>query len=253
MIFKNCIFLLALFILPGCATLNIVSLGVSGISYITTGKSLSDHALSAMREQDCAVHRFIFDESMCRKNSDMIETNSNTMLAKNTDQEDTQLIINSINVMETGVDEITKPSTNLIPLTASIERSNVSSNFGSGKQLIKNKRSLYEDQWNDVAQYKVIGSFNNKSYANALANLYQELGARVISNEKTHTKKLTKAYGAKYRVVLAPYLANIQPIEAGIIAKTVKSSYWMLSLCTKTLSPPPCLNEKVILASTNIN
>lgn len=246
MIFKNCVFLLALFILPGCATLNIVSFGVSGISYITTGKSLSDHAISAMREQDCAVHRLVFDESMCRKNS-------NTILAKNTEQEDTKLLINSINVMETGVVEIAKPSTNIMKLTASIEKRHVSSNFVSGKQFIKNKRSIYEDQWNNVAQYKVIGSFNNKSYAIALANLYQEMGATVIANGNTHTEKLTKAYGAKYRVVLAPYLANTQLLEAGIIAKTVNSTHWMLSLCTKTLSPPPCLNKTVILASTNIN
>jgi hypothetical protein len=252
--------LLALFILSGCATLNIVSFGISGISYITTGKSLSDHAFSAMIEQDCALHRIVFDESMCHKNSNMIETNINTILAKNTAPEDTQLIINSINVMEKGIDEITKPSNNSLPSTALIEKSNVSSNFDSGEQLIKNKESLYKEKWNNVAQYKVIGSFNNKFYAITRANLYQEIGAIVIPNRKTQTKKLTKTYGAKYRVVLAPNrvvlapnFANTEPLGAGIIAKTVKHSYWMLSLCTKTLSPPPCLNDKAILASTNIN
>jgi hypothetical protein len=245
--------LLALFILSGCATLNIVSFGISGISYITTGKSLSDHAFSAMREQDCALHRLVFDESMCHKNSNMIETNINTILAKNTVQEDNQLIINSINVMEKGIDEITKPSNNSFPSTALIEKSNVSSNFDSGEQLIKNKESLYKEKWNNVAQYKVVGSFNNKSYAITRANLYQEIGAIVIPNRKTQTKKLTKTYGAKYRVVLAPDFANTEPLGSGIIAKTVKHSYWMLNLCTKTLSPPPCLNDKAILASTNTN
>jgi len=251
MIFKNFIFLLALFILPGCATLNIVSFGVSGISYFTTGKSLSDHAISAMKEQDCAVHRLIFDESICHKNSDIIETNSNTMLAKNTDKKDEQLPSNSLNVTEKNVNERAKLSTNIIELTASIDKSNVSSSFARGKQFIKNKQSLYKKQWNNVAQYKVIGSFNNKSYAIAFANSYQELEAMVIANEKTHTEKLIKASGAKYRVVLAPYLANTQSLESEVIAKTVQSTYWMLSLCSKTLSPPPCLNNKVILAKTN--
>jgi hypothetical protein len=155
--------------------------------------------------------------------------------------------------MEKGIDEITKPSNNSLPSTALIEKSNVSSNFDSGEQLIKNKESLYKEKWNNVAQYKVIGSFNNKSYAITRANLYQEIGAIVIPNRKTQTKKLTKTYGAKYRVVLAPDFANTEPLGAAIIAKTVKHSYWMLSLCTKTLSPPPCLNDKAILASTNIN
>lgn len=228
MIFKPCIFLLTLFILPGCATLHLVSFGMSGISYITTGKSLSDHAISSVREEDCAVHRFLFEETICHKNSDLLETNSKTVLAKNTDQEDTQLSISSINMTEVNVDGIT------------------------GK-FRKNKQGLYKKQWDNVARYKVIGSFNNEPNAIAFANLYQEMGAMVIANEEAHTEKqLTKIYGAKYRVVLDPYLANTQTLEAENVTKAAKSAYWMLSLCTKTLSPPPCLDTSVILASTNI-
>lgn len=252
MVFKKCICLIVLFALSGCATLTIASFGLSSLSYITTGKSLSDHAISAVSEQDCAMHRFIFDENVCRKNNNLIETNNRVILAKNTDQEETPQPIISINALETGPAEIVKASNNVIELTASIEKGNVSSNFGSGKQFI-DKRGLYEEQWNKITRYKVIGSFNHKSNAAAFAKLYQEIGAMVIANEKTHTEKLTKAYGAKYRVVLVPYLTKTQSLEAGMIAEMKKSSHWMLSLCTKTLSQPPCPNEKVTLASTNIN
>jgi len=53
-----------MFLLSGCATLKLISLGLSSINYLTTGKSLSDHAMAA---QDCALHRMVFDEMVCRK------------------------------------------------------------------------------------------------------------------------------------------------------------------------------------------
>jgi hypothetical protein len=54
--------------LSGCAIpipLQIASWAASGISYITTGKSMSDHAVSAVASQDCAVHRLVLGRSMC--------------------------------------------------------------------------------------------------------------------------------------------------------------------------------------------
>lgn len=35
------------------------------ISYVTTGKSTTDHAVSFVAEQDCALHRPLFDEDIC--------------------------------------------------------------------------------------------------------------------------------------------------------------------------------------------
>ena len=54
--------------LSGCAIpipLQIASWAASGISYVTTGKSMSDHAVSAVASQDCAVHRLVLGRSMC--------------------------------------------------------------------------------------------------------------------------------------------------------------------------------------------
>lgn len=251
MIFRNCIFLSVLFILPGCATLDIVAFGVSGISFITTGKSLSDHAISAMTNQDCAMHRLIFDETMCRDNGGLVETNGKGMLAKTSTKKATLLSISPEKLMEADAAAIMAPSTNIMELTTSVEKENALSSFGKNKQFIKSQRGLHEVQWDTVTQYKVIGSFNNKLNATAFANLHQEIGAMVIANGKTHTEKLAKIHGAKYRVVLAPYLTNPQSIEAEKITKTEKRSYWMLSLCIKSLRPPPCINESISLASAN--
>ncbi|MEX2614534.1 MAG: hypothetical protein WD767_00390 [Alphaproteobacteria bacterium] len=54
--------------LSGCAlpvSLQIASFAASGLSYMTTGKSMSDHAVSAMVSQDCAVHRIVLGLGMC--------------------------------------------------------------------------------------------------------------------------------------------------------------------------------------------
>jgi hypothetical protein len=56
--------------LSGCALpipIQIASWAASGISYIATGKSMSDHAFSAVAEQDCAIHRIVLGQSMCHE------------------------------------------------------------------------------------------------------------------------------------------------------------------------------------------
>lgn len=56
------------FLAGGCALpvpLQIASWAMSGVSYATTGKSISDHAVSAVAEQDCAVHRIALGKNMC--------------------------------------------------------------------------------------------------------------------------------------------------------------------------------------------
>lgn len=56
------------FILGGCLPLSvsIVSTAISGISYVASGKSTSDHVLSAAVEKDCALTRPIFGDPVCR-------------------------------------------------------------------------------------------------------------------------------------------------------------------------------------------
>ncbi|GHD49530.1 hypothetical protein GCM10017083_21900 [Thalassobaculum fulvum] len=55
--------------LGGCLPLpiTIASTAFSGISYLTTGKSTSDHVLSAAMEEDCALTRPVFGDPVCRE------------------------------------------------------------------------------------------------------------------------------------------------------------------------------------------
>ena len=60
---------LPLFI-AGCGlppAIEVVYYGLQGISLATSGRSVGDHAISAMLEKDCAVYRLVKGETVCRE------------------------------------------------------------------------------------------------------------------------------------------------------------------------------------------
>lgn len=67
--------LLSALFLAGCAlppVITLASLAASGASYATTGKSTSDHAISAVVGEDCALHRIFGDEAVCDPNGEVL-------------------------------------------------------------------------------------------------------------------------------------------------------------------------------------
>ena len=52
------------------------SFALDGISYAATGKSVTDHALSAMANKDCAMARALNGEKICTANALMAELNA---------------------------------------------------------------------------------------------------------------------------------------------------------------------------------
>ena len=56
-------------LLNGCAVASgfkIASLAANRLSYLVTGKSLSDHVISGAMASDCALHRIIEGHAPCR-------------------------------------------------------------------------------------------------------------------------------------------------------------------------------------------
>lgn len=47
--------------------MQIVSLAVNGISYMTSGKSAADHGISAVVQKDCSMIRLVRAESVCNE------------------------------------------------------------------------------------------------------------------------------------------------------------------------------------------
>ena len=60
--------------LSGCgvvpAGVALVSYAADGVSYLVTGKSTTDHALSAVADQDCALLRPLANEPVCEPEFD---------------------------------------------------------------------------------------------------------------------------------------------------------------------------------------
>ncbi|MFT5180918.1 MAG: hypothetical protein ACI8S3_000795 [Alphaproteobacteria bacterium] len=61
--------------LAGCAlppALTVASLVAGGVSYVTTGKGTTDHAISAFAGEDCALHRVVNDKPVCDPDGDVL-------------------------------------------------------------------------------------------------------------------------------------------------------------------------------------
>jgi len=60
-------------IMPGCAVfasippaIGHINTGVSIFSYFSTGKGSGDHVMSAIKKEDCALHRIITEGDVCK-------------------------------------------------------------------------------------------------------------------------------------------------------------------------------------------
>ncbi|MEQ8195938.1 MAG: hypothetical protein RIB59_15765 [Rhodospirillales bacterium] len=65
---KSILVLAVSFLLGGCAlptSVQIASWAIDGISYLATKKSMTDHGISLVREQDCALWRMVKQEEVC--------------------------------------------------------------------------------------------------------------------------------------------------------------------------------------------
>jgi hypothetical protein len=65
---RSLAFLFVPLLAAGCAlppALTIASFAADGISYIATGKSTTDHALSAIASEDCALLRAVQEQPIC--------------------------------------------------------------------------------------------------------------------------------------------------------------------------------------------
>lgn len=57
----------------GPVELTVAKLAGDLISYVTTGKSTTDHAVSLVAEQDCALHRPLLDQDICKDEDVVLE------------------------------------------------------------------------------------------------------------------------------------------------------------------------------------
>ena len=66
--------LLMAFCLAGCGlppAINVASFIADGISYVATGKSTTDHAISAVVGEDCALIRVVEEKAVCNPDGEV--------------------------------------------------------------------------------------------------------------------------------------------------------------------------------------
>ncbi len=69
-------------VLAGCAApITMASLALSGFSIAITGKTISDHAISAIAQEDCAMWRIVEQSPVCREPQLAAEAPAATTLA----------------------------------------------------------------------------------------------------------------------------------------------------------------------------
>lgn len=214
--------------LASCASLELIAAG--GISYLLTGKGLSDHALSLTMDQDCATHRLLFDEPLCVPDSISNETPdvliaSNSQPPENIGDSQPEAVESEEAVIL--AQELTSPSEETAILTSGVD----SIDDLIGVDLPYEPEPLAEI-------YAVVGSFNDLKYAFERSTLYRIYNTQIVEAPKDSN--------IRYRVVIGPLQ------DKGLIEHIPQKSnidtnpHWAIELCSDSLLPPPCEGQLLV-------
>lgn len=206
-------------LLSGCAlpvSIQIASFAATGFSYATTGKGISDHAVSAMAKQDCAIHRIALGEEVCSETDDkgsVVVENSPATITPAADQSDDRL------------------RDSMIELAKSTDTSQQSAPLSASLPPVNDALVAIADALNNVSDIESSGSQDNKGYF--VIGHYQEFDAA----EKVRTEHA--ALGTKIRMVLREgtllYTVTAGPFNK-IDAQDIEASIGKSALSTRVAS-----------------
>lgn len=190
-------------LLAGCGlppAVVIASYAIDGVSYLTTGKSVTDHALSAVAQQDCALHRVITDSgNVCS------QTLSDDELLAFVDDDGLRAADGDVPALVASVGSGRDDEELIL--------ADVPTVFGGVTAPVSSDRFL------------VIGSFANAENAGRLVDDLTTLSAA------TATVDLD---GRTMHRVVVPAEMSGQLADAGI------SDAWPIELCAGSLTAGPC-------------
>lgn len=225
-----------------CASLELMAVG--GLSYLITGKGISDHALSMTTGKDCAFHRILTDGSLCADSADSINDEQEILLASNTEEQPSAFAY--LFPEETQPSEATNEaslpeSATSLPedVTALIaDNSNSETNqsfvtdFDRESINVRIDTDLPSENTIQPQVYAVVGSFNDLKYAFERSSLYRIYNTQIIETPG--------GSDTRYRVVVGPL--DDRDLVSHIPNKTSIDTQppWAIDLCADTLLPPPC-------------
>lgn len=205
----------------GCASLELMAVG--GVSYLLTGKGLTDHALSAVMEQDCAWHHLLNDEPLC---AELISSEeSPQLLAAN------ELVTEQVEQVEqveqgTLVQEESEGESRIS--VALIEKGNAETELFVGN----------ESQSELAQSYAVIGSFNDLKFAYERSMLYRHYNTLIVENPEQSA--------TRFRVVIGPLQDRSLLHLIHLDESHKQEELWTIELCSDSLLPPPCAGSEML-------
>jgi hypothetical protein len=235
--------IVACFGLAGCVMPPVVSyasLAMDGISYATTGKSVSDHALSAATDQDCAVWRAVSEQEIEAVCQDPVEDDSQVAAedAGNDGWFSAGLFSGNDEapaaepepmVTLVAATPATSPDKDVDSLTNSTDFDVI--DFDPAKASLANA-PLPAITPNYKAIYLVLGSFKSVASAESLASrvpgITTAIAPALIGEDRY------------FRVIAGPFELDETGAAEQRLAAAGINNVWAARLCTNDLLAPPC-------------
>lgn len=200
----------------GCASLELLAVG--GISYLLTGKGLSDHALSAVMDKDCALHRYLTDEAIC---GEPVEA---TLVAEQAADSHSDGVLSdpsAVSVAAANHETIAVVEDNLSAPSA--------------------RRTTILAEPGRAEVYAVAGSFNDLKYAYERSMIYRNYNTHIVESPGSSLTRFRVVIGpledkSLVDLISVPDVADLEPL-------------WTTELCALDLSSPPC-HDAGLLANT---
>jgi hypothetical protein len=212
--------------LAGCAVppvVQMISWGVTGVSYIATGKGLSEHVLSVALDRDCAVMHVLDGEAFCLPWDGPVPN----------DSEDTDTLV--------AFSENPGSDTRVPELRLSGEAATLDGNELPGETrspvTLRVETSLFERP----ELFVVRASFDNRAAAEKFRTRRDIPDAVVASVQERGTSRFLVARG--------PFGESISALTRSEEGAAELSSGRPIWLCPTSLNAPPC-RRAVLAANT---
>lgn len=207
----------ACLVLSGCVMppiVNFASVALDVVSFMATGKSVSDHALSAVVDEDCAVFRAVTEqnvEAVCQAYASEEERQAAIAPA----------VTSAFKTVFVEPDKV-PPGIDDAPLPVALMD-------GIGESAARDERGE-----NQPAIYLMIGNFPSLGGA-------EKLAARV-TGISTVVAPAMAGDNRYFRVAAGPITAGeTDAAQARLVSVGINHS-WTASLCPRDLGAPPCDN-----------
>ena len=256
-------------LISGCATLDILMVTASGVSYLVSGKSLSDNIVSAVIDEDCAAHRLLLNKEICVPTNKPVDSSDDrfgheedTRIAANTAPEKSLPAVvatEQVDIYQSDSEAVivqaldsTKPldaQFEALPPQEQTSRFNraqaqplLAQQISAESEIAKNMTPPHQAFNNNLyienpQTFVVIGSFNELAFARERQISHLGLNAEVVSN--LHNDK------TRFRVVVGPYNDLHSEQSLTQLPELEKFSPWRINLCASSMAPPPCESSVV--------